>query len=122
MFNFHEIRMQEDKTRAFQEESRAARIDEMADDLYAEKLQALPNGQAGTTEYRSTPGYNMWSTLDDLDQADLIPVARAIIANDATEVGTLLIKLVTAQLRKEAVQEADDWDEEHFNERKYGSV
>jgi len=121
MFNFHEIRMQEDKTRAFQEESRAARIDAMADDIYAEKLASLPNGQAGTTGYRSTPGYNFWSTLDDIKQVDLIPVARAIIANDATEVGALMIKLVTAQLRKDAVQEADDWDES-WNERKYGSV
>jgi hypothetical protein len=122
MLNFHEVRMQEDKTRAFQEESRAVLIDERANDLYTEKLAALPNGQAGGSEYRSRPGYNIESALGELDGTDLIPVARAIIANDATEVGLLIIKLVTDQLRKDAQQEADDHDEETYNERRYGRM
>jgi hypothetical protein len=113
MLNFHEVRMQEDKTRAFQEESRAARIDEMANDLYTEKLSALPNGQTGSSVYRSRPGYNIESALGELDGTDLIPVARAIIANDAEQVGALIIKLVTEQLRKDAQNEADEWDDEN---------
>ena len=122
MFNFHEIKMQEDKTRAFQEESRAARIDEMANDLYNEKLRALPNGRYGGTQYQARAGYNIWSTIDDIDQADLIPVARAIISNDAALVGMWIIELVTAQLSKDAKREAEDFDEENFSERKYGAA
>ena len=94
------------------EQETRTRIDAMADDLYAEKLQALPNGRTGTgaTIYQLEPGYNIWSTLDDLKQIDLVPVARAIVANDAAEVGALIIKLVTDQLRKDAQREADDYD------------
>jgi hypothetical protein len=113
MLNFHEVRMQEDKTRAFQEESRAVLIDEMANDLYTEKLAALPNGQTGGSVYRTRPGYNIESALGELDGTDLIPVARAIIANDAEQVGALIIKLVTEQLRKDAQNEADEWDDEN---------
>jgi len=120
--SFHETKMALLNERDLYAESRASRIDEMADDLYAEKLASLPNGRKNGTVYQSEAGYNIWSTIDDLDQADLIPVARAIVANDPAEVGRLMIKLVTAQLRKDAQQEADDYDEDHFNERKYGSV
>lgn len=114
--SFHEDQMNTMRMNEITQETRAAEIDAMADDLYAEKLQSLPNGVKGSTEYRATPGYNIWSVLDDLDQIDLIPVARAIIANDATEVGTLIIKLVTAKLKEDARQEADDYDDEHNGE------
>ena len=120
--SFHETKMARINERDMYEKTRADRIDAMANDLYAEKLAALPNGQAGGSEYRSRPGYNIESALGELDGTDLIPVARAIIANDATEVGMLIIKLVTDQLRKDAQQEADDHDEETYNECRYGRL
>jgi hypothetical protein len=120
--SFHETKMVLLNERDMYEKTRADHIDEMANDLYVEKLAALPNGQIGGSVYRARPGYNIESALGKLDGTDLIPLARAIIANDATEVGLLIIKLVTDQLRKDAQQEADDHDEETYNERRYGRM
>ena len=114
--NFHQAKMENLRLQDLFKETRAQKIDEMANDLYLEKLAALPNGRPGT-EFREQAGYNIWSALNDIDQLDLVPVARAIIAKDDAEVGRLIIKLVTAQLRKDAEQEADDYDTEHFAER-----
>ena len=111
--SFHEQQMINMRINEHMQETRAAKIDAMANDLYNEKLQALPNGDGSGTEYRSRPGYNIWSALDDLDQIDLIPVARAIIDNDAAEVGSIIINLITAHLRKIAQQEADYYDDEN---------
>lgn len=110
--NFHQAKMENLRLDDLFKETRAARIDEMANDLYAEKLAGLPNGQPGS-EYRQQAGYNIYSALSEIDNLDLVLVARAIIANDEAEVGRLIIKLVTAQLRKDAQNEADDYDDEH---------
>lgn len=119
MFNFHEVAMFQERKREAAEETRDAHIDEMADDLYRAKLQDLPNGRKDGTAYQSDLGYNTWTVLDDLKQPDLVEVGRAIRDNDPALVGMLIIKLVTAQLRKEAQDEADEYDDEEFEARKY---
>lgn len=111
--SFHEQQMNNMRINEHMQETRAEKIDAMANDLYAEKLHALPNSQHGVTEYRSRPGYNMRSVLDDIDDADLVPAARALIANDEAELGRILAKLIKAQLRKDAQNKADEWDDEN---------
>jgi len=109
---FHESQMFALKQKDMHAEGRALRIDNMADDLYKAKLQDLPNGRAGGSEFQRGAGYNTRDVLDNLAQSDLVAVGRAIRDNDATEVGTLIIKLVTASLRKQAQDEAEEYEDE----------
>lgn len=111
MYSLHETKMALLRQDDHNADTRAQRIEEMADELYEAKLATLSGGTLGGSDYQSRQGYNILSVLNELDNIDLIPFANAITANDVTLTGTLIIKLVLAELRKDALKEADDYDE-----------
>lgn len=83
-------------------------IDQRANDLYRAKLQALPNGLPGKPGYQGRDGYLCWDALDNIDSKHWAAIGRAIRDNNVEEVGALVIKGVTEQLRKEANDEAEE--------------
>jgi hypothetical protein len=98
MFSFHEQKMYELKQKDRMEETKEARIEEIADDLYQTRLSELTDGE----------GWVLWGVLNSIDVDNLPPLGALIRDNKPLEAGELLIKLVTNQLREDARNEADE--------------
>jgi hypothetical protein len=98
MFSFHEQKMYELKEKDRMEETKEARIDAIAEDLYQANLSGLT--------FKN--GWVMWDTLNGLPVHMLSPLGALIRDNKTLEAGELLIKLVTNQLREDARNEAEE--------------
>lgn len=85
----------------------AEMIDKRANDLYRAKLASLPVTRYGGI-YKQWIFCNVGDALRELHDTDMNALACAIRDNDESTAGKEIIKLVTAQLRKEAQEEAEN--------------
>lgn len=91
------------------ERDRQEREDRRDDDIINranDKLASLPDF------YKSSDGIKRYTNMDDqignLDQSDLIAIARLIRDNQLEQVGQVLKDAILKQLLKEAEDEIDD--------------
>ena len=77
---------------------KAIECDQRADDLCKSKLALLT----------SDGGFYCWQQINEIDLIKLAAIGRAIRDGDELEVGRMIVKEVTAILRKEAEFEAQE--------------